>query len=474
MRHRSRIGSTNALLALLIGLLGCDNEVAGGGAVVTQIAIGPGITCALRSSSAARDGGVDGAVAMDAGTDSAVADAGEDAGGEDAGTLDAGAMDAGVDAGVDSGFDAGAPDAGVDAGSLAGSIPLGAGGLVLDVPPDRLSCWFVNGTPQISDVSPVEGRLALGDPTCVVSSAGRLQCLGPNGNGQLGNGTVDLGTETLTPVSIGQVASVETSRFGPSGGGDGSPFDPGGGANTMGFACAIDTTGEVLCWGAGERGQIGNGTAMDVSVPQRTGVSAAQLAIGGAHVCAITPEGTVSCWGAGERGQLGDGTSVDRSIPTPVVEVEGFESPVQLALGQWHSCVLTAAGEVWCWGGNDAGQLGDTSVIDQAVPVQTNLSMLSSPLALLVAGGAHTCALTVAGEVACWGANANGQLGISGEVVQPTLLESLPGAASALAAGLNHTCAIVGGEVFCWGFGASLGLGAGTLDTLTPTQVSVN
>src|SRR5207248_319737 len=121
--------------------------------------------------------------------------------------------------------------------------------------------------------------------------------------------------------------------------------------------------------------------------------------------CALTSAGAVKCWGANGVGQLGDGTTTERQTPGTV---SGLASGAA-ALAAGGTCALARAGAVKCWGANYVGQLGDGTTTDRLIPVA--VSGLASGAAALAAGGAHTCALTSAGAVKCWGWNENGQLG---------------------------------------------------------------
>ena len=72
------------------------------------------------------------------------------------------------------------------------------------------------------------------------------------------------------------------------------------------------------------------------------------------------------CWGGNDEGQLGDGSFVDSAA---LVAVQGLGAVAALATGHHHSCAITASGVRWCWGDNSAGQLGDGTTIDSPIPV---------------------------------------------------------------------------------------------------------
>jgi alpha-tubulin suppressor-like RCC1 family protein len=241
-------------------------------------------------------------------------------------------------------------------------------------------------------------------------------------------------------------------------------------------SCALSQAGAVLCWGANEHGQLGNGSnvassAIPVAVQGLTGGVTA-LAAGTDHTCALVQQdggSQVLCWGRNDHGQLGDGTTVDR--PAPVV-VPISQAITVLAAGGYHTCA-GGSGGAWCWGQGDSGQLGNGTTTDSPAPVA--VSGLASAAAI-TAGGAHSCAIDGSGGVWCWGEGGNGQLGADSTTNSPlaVAVTGLGGAATAVGAGNAHTCATTAGGVMCWGYGQYGQLGNGsTADSPVPVQVSM-
>ena len=132
-----------------------------------------------------------------------------------------------------------------------------------------------------------------------------------------------------------------------------------------------------------------------------------QTSAGLFHTCALTTAGAVKCWRSNVNGQLGDNSTTQSLTPVNVV---GLGSGVAVfSAGVHHTCALTTAGAVKCWGANGNGQLGDNSTANRSTPV--DVVGLGSGVAAISEGGVHTCALTTTGAVKCWGYNGNGQLG---------------------------------------------------------------
>ena len=142
-----------------------------------------------------------------------------------------------------------------------------------------------------------------------------------------------------------------------------------------------------------------------------------------------------------------------------------------IAAGDSSSCVLNDDQTVACWGLNAEGQLGDGTTTNRLAPTQ--VPGLTSTISL-TAGRSHSCALKAHGTVACWGSNDSGQLGdgTTTNRLEPTLVLGLSGVL-AIDAGDSHTCAVKrDAKVACWGFNYYGQLGDGTTtNRLTPTPV---
>ncbi len=287
------------------------------------------------------------------------------------------------------------------------------------------------GMPQA--LIPLDGIVQVAggyDHTCALTTAGGVKCWGFNSWGQLGDGSTE---SKSTPVDVIGLNSGVTA------------IAAGGAGVFMGsHTCALTTTGRVKCWGANS----GTNTPVDV---EGLGSGVTAITAGTNHTCALTTAGKVKCWGTNDHGQLGDGTTTTRETP---VDVVGLESGVvAITARSAHTCALTTAGAAKCWGYNVYGQLGDGSTTDKSIPV--DVVGLGGGVAAIVAGGVHTCALTIEGGVKCWGWNANGQLGDGSTVDKSTSVNvvEMHSDMAAIAAGSQHTCALnMAGGIKCWGF----------------------
>lgn len=232
---------------------------------------------------------------------------------------------------------------------------------------------------------------------------------------------------------------------------------------------ALKSDGTVWAWGANSKGQLGlgDGTITERSTPVRVSglTNVYFVAAGAEHSLAVKTDGTAWTWGANVYGQLGDGTTVNRSIPVRVQGLSGVVSVIA-AGGIDHSLLMTASGDVWAWGANYAGQLGDGTTTDRRTPVKvTNLAGVVA----FSAGGAHSLAVTSDGKAWAWGTNIWGQLGDGSTTLfrsAPVQITGLPSVAD-VAASLAHSLALLqDGTVRAWGSNEYGQLGIGSNEVI--------
>src|SRR5690606_4986350 len=151
---------------------------------------------------------------------------------------------------------------------------------------------------------------------------------------------------------------------------------------------------------------------ISTTVPDPTNVTASLVRVvtGGFHSCGEDPYGRVSCWGDNRFGQVGDGTTTtQRHVPTQVAAPKGVTLSGVVA-GHFHTCAEGSDGKVYCWGQNMVGQLGDGSTTNRLAPVAVSAPP-NVTLSRLSAGDHHTCANGSDDEIYCWGSNFFGALG---------------------------------------------------------------
>lgn len=177
------------------------------------------------------------------------------------------------------------------------------------------------------------------------------------------------------------------------------------------------------------------------------------LAIGAAHMCGLS-QGAAWCWGENDAGQLGNGTSSTR--PSRVLGRLSFRS---LFAGNDATCGLTVDGEVYCWGAGVPGLPAD-SPDSASVPLLVSREQRFESISL---GMTHACGLTAEGAAWCWGANDQGQLGSPGDDSTSPRQVAGDHRFTAIASGGQHTCALsVDGEIWCWGDNTTGSVGNGS------------
>lgn len=330
--------------------------------------------------------------------------------------------------------------------------------------------------------------------TCALVNGG-AQCWGNAAYGQLGNQSTSYSQQNIPVKAINYSNGIQNISVG------------------LNHSCIL-ANGGLQCWGSNDYGQLGTGTTstsptalptavLNSSNSPMKGVQA--VSVGLYHTCALV-NGLVYCFGRNIYGQLGNGTNTDSAYP---VQVEnGADEPLTgvqaITSGDNHSCAITA-GAAYCWGSNSRGQLGISSNVDSNVAVIN--STLTTGVLNISSGSAHSCALyneTLASPsptvtscvasptpapslcpattsvlisngvgIACWGANDQGQAGLTG-YADTNFAVPLTGssAAEAVAAGYEHSCLIKGGKVQCWGGNSDGQIGVSTATTKSDAIVT--
>ena len=426
---------------------------------------------------------------------------------------------------------------GIPTVSAAAESQIAAGGLsTCAVLHDRtVQCWGSNDQGQLGNgtvttstdpvtvpnLSNVLAITAGNTHTCALVDdgsgvTGTVKCWGLAANGQLGDGSVGEETTNLTkdPQRRSPVTVVKDASNTPL---SGVVAVAAGGFHT----CAVVKDGAgnrtAWCWGDDGEGQLGDGKPGDrTAIAQpvtNLGSTVSALALGEFHSCALLDDGTVKCWGANPFGQLTVDPTTLASSATPVA-ASGLPDPtsnpvVALTAGYGHVCALLKDNSARCWGENNFGQLGyetphlngDSSkpMVPSSTPgvVQGATGPTPAPpsppvpphanqgqLVAITAGEFHTCALTDAGAVRCWGQGGRGQLGEdpnpyssnSAQIDDSTFavdVHNLSGSATAVTAGGFHTCAAISGaSMQCWGYNFYGQLGSSAPSSLVPVQVS--
>ncbi len=328
-------------------------------------------------------------------------------------------------------------------------------------------------------------ELSAGDSvSCVLGdwegSHSALQCWGYNDYGQAG-----LGSTSTTVGSPGSKV-LQGERFPPF-----SPeltfvSDVSVGAEAV---CAVawgNTSGGVYCWGKNTNGILGvsPGTLAYSASPKvifPTDSGATAVAVGRRHACALFSSGQVRCWGNGARGQLGDSCTFSSgncagsvSVPTP--PASSFTTAVEIAVGMDTTWVRTSSGDIWSFGRDEYGQLGDGATLaNRSVPAK----IFTGGATALWGGWFHACA-KVSGVLKCWGSNINGEVG------NGTTASSQPTPVTATAwngytvrdmyLGDEASCIVTTGNIAkCLGTNVygNLGLGYTSTNVLTPSAPPV-
>jgi len=220
--------------------------------------------------------------------------------------------------------------------------------------------------------------------TCGVTLSAAAYCWGLGAFSAIGDGTTE---DRLVPTPVsGNVAFRDIAT----------------GNNTT---CGIAISGDAYCWGFGA---VAGPRTSSVPVLVPGGLKFQQIVIGNSVACGLATAGTAYCWGSTlVTGELGDGNAtITRSIPAPVVGSIVF---TQLTTKFTNTCGLANDRRLYCWGANPFGQFGDGTLgTSSASPILAAGGMQFTSVAT---GGGHTCGFATSGDLYCWGRNEFGEIG---------------------------------------------------------------
>ncbi|MFZ3230391.1 MAG: hypothetical protein WA160_09310, partial [Pseudobdellovibrio sp.] len=297
-------------------------------------------------------------------------------------------------------------------------------------------------TLQLLADSPVQYvSVASGEATnCGITSALTIKCWG----GYTGTGSA---ADILTPTTIDDSSTYNDVAAGSY------------------HSCGVTTAGILKCWGDGWDGKLGNGDSLgdmqNSPVIADSGTLYKKVAAGRNHTCGITSADVLKCWGTMANGQVGNNSFASAGMIIPTI-INAGTSYQEISAGEDTTCGITTAGVLKCWGYNSNGQLGDNTTVSKAVPTIIDSGVNYSKISTGGSTSYHTCGITVAGVLKCWGNNGNGQLG-NASTTQSLIPVIIDAGTSYREVSVYHahSCGITtGGTLKCWGLNTSGQLGS--------------
>jgi alpha-tubulin suppressor-like RCC1 family protein len=291
----------------------------------------------------------------------------------------------------------------------------GAHNCVIDRNQD-LYCWGQNGNGKIgsgnqeqansplkvSDISQVSYVHASRLATCAISK-GEVFCFGSNQVAELQTESKE--AFVLTPSRIPGITGASKVLVGTQ------------------AACALVESGSLYCWGIQLNGRLGTGLEENKShspILIKLPGEISDFGVGAGHICSISKSnGDLICWGWGEKGQLGNGSNpLTVAIPT---KVEGLPPVKSVVLNRFSSCAVDVSNRVYCWGGGEFSQNGNPERKDTNIPKLIDGLGPTKSLSMASSFTSHMCAIETAGDTKCWGYGFSLQLGnsVPGDLAKP-------------------------------------------------------
>ncbi len=322
----------------------------------------------------------------------------------------------------------------------------------------------------------IDNGYGSGFATCAIAS-GKLRCVGhPDATGFFGLGSNPDTTGLVWVDAVNSYTSVATGRSHMCAirsdsklycAGDGTFSGVGSttsvltavdGTENYSFissgrktTCGILASGTLKCWGLNTYSQVGNNSTSTVASPTiiDSGVSYSKVAVGVSHACGITTSGSaLKCWGRQLDGRLGNGLTAEANVGLPTV-IDSGTAYSEISVGDQHTCGVTSAGVMKCWGLNTDGRLGDGTTTTSATPVTVDSGNTYTKVAV---GDVNSCGLRSTGKIYCWGSYQQGLVGAAfANVLTPTIVDS-GSSYNNLKVGSTKICGLTTtGRIRCWG-----------------------
>ena len=272
---------------------------------------------------------------------------------------------------------------GVLAGKTIKQISAGENHTCAIASDNRAYCWGSNKNGQLGNGSTADSRVPVavntsgvlvgktikevttgGFHTCALDTSSKMYCWGLNSSGRLGGGLTSILSNVPVAVNMSGALAGKTIKQMSTG---------------YSSTCAIASDNRAYCWGSGNNGQLGNGSTADSRVPVAVNMSGAlagktikQILAGGDHGCVVASDDKMYCWGLNNNGELGNNSSVNSSVPV-AVNTDGVlagKTIRQMSAGFSSTCAVDSEYNMYCWGYNDNGQLGNNSTNNSRVPAR--------------------------------------------------------------------------------------------------------
>ncbi|WP_291163090.1 Ig-like domain-containing protein [Gemmatimonas sp. UBA7669] len=298
---------------------------------------------------------------------------------------------------------------------------------------------------------------------------------------------VSVGSATITASSTYRTATVSITALGRELTAVASGFD---------FTCGTARLGRIYCWGRGTQGQLASQAdslcftdliprqeldprACAIAPKQSSAptLKAATIAATDSSACVISSASQLYCWGHDRFGEVGNGGAAGGALPSlATVSNERFSV---LTGGGNHACAISLSGLAFCWGKDETGQLGDRRRVNSTTPIPVvgpdGLLATALRFSEIEAGDYHTCGIErTSGRAYCWGDGGFGAVGHGrADTVDVPTPVSGELAFQHISAGRHHTCGVTRiGDMYCWGANSSGQLGVSGLgQSLTPVFV---